>query len=60
MAHFNDFHSPIFVYNITNTFSGDWEKIAPFKETLLNQALKKGDLWNVTNYLFWIYSSMSN
>jgi len=41
-------------YNSTNTCSGDWGKIAPFKKTLLNDALTKGDLWNATSYLFWI------
>ena len=43
-----------FIYDFTNTGSGDWEKIAPFKETLLNEALKKGDLFNATNYLCFI------
>ena len=42
------------MYDITNTCSGDWEKITPFKEKLLKDALKKGDLWNATNYLHWI------
>ncbi|MBC2716711.1 MAG: AAA family ATPase [Desulfobacteraceae bacterium] len=37
-------------YDYTNTFSGNWEKIAPIKETLLNEALKKGDLFNAINY----------
>ena len=42
------------MYDCTNTCSGDWEKIAPFKEMLLNDALKKGDLWSATNYLVFI------
>ena len=42
------------MYDFTNTGSGDWEKIAPFKETLLNESLKKGDLFNATNYLCFI------
>jgi len=41
------------VYDLINICSGEWGKIAPFKETLLNDALKKGDLWNATAYLFW-------
>ena len=42
------------MYDSINAYSGNWEKIAPFKETLLNEALNKGDLWNTTVYLFWI------
>jgi len=42
------------MYELINIFSGDWGKIAPLKETLLNDALKKGDLWNTTGYLFFI------
>ena len=43
-----------FFNDVTNHCSGDWERIAPFKETLLSEALKKGDLWNAANYLFFI------
>jgi class 3 adenylate cyclase/tetratricopeptide (TPR) repeat protein len=47
------------LYDFANTYSGNWEKIAPFREALLNEALKKGDLWNATNYLFIItYSNI--
>ncbi|MBC2717040.1 MAG: AAA family ATPase [Desulfobacteraceae bacterium] len=42
------------MYDFTNTSSGDWGKIAPFKETLLNEAIKKGDLWNAVCYLLFI------
>ena len=42
------------MYDFTNTCSGDWDKIAPLKETLLKDALKKGDLFNATSYLFMI------
>ena len=41
-------------YDFTNISSGNWERIAPFKETLVNEALKKGDLWNAANYLVFI------
>ena len=43
-----------FCYDLTNACSGNWERIAPFKETLLNEALKKGNLWDATNYFLWI------
>ena len=43
-----------FMYDFTNACSGDWEKIAPFNETLLNDALKKGDLFDAMNYLIFI------
>ncbi len=43
-----------FFYNFTNICSGDWGKIEPFNEMLLDKALKKGDLFNVTNYLLFI------
>ena len=42
------------IYDFTNISSGNWERIAPFKETLLNAAFKKGDLWNASNYLIFI------
>jgi len=42
------------IYDATNNHSGEWGKIAPFKETLVNDTLKKGDLWAATMYLLWI------
>jgi len=42
------------MYDLTNACSGDWEKVAPLQKTLLNESLKKGDLWNTTTYLFWL------
>jgi tetratricopeptide (TPR) repeat protein len=43
-----------YAYDQLNSSSGEWEKIAPFKETLVNNALKKGDLWSVAVYLVYI------
>ena len=42
------------MYFITNMCSGDWEKIESFQEMLVDEALKKGDLWNVTGYIAYI------
>jgi len=42
------------MYDFTNVRSGNWGKISPFKETLLNEALKKGDFWNATGYVYFI------
>ena len=42
------------MYDVTNASSGNWERMAPFKETLLNEALNKGDLWNAVSYLLFI------
>jgi len=41
-------------YDFANNSSGNWERIATFKEMLLNEGLKKGDLWNASNYLIFI------
>ena len=42
------------MYDSINLYSGNWGKVAPFKETLLNDALKKGDLFNATGYFLFI------
>jgi hypothetical protein len=42
------------VYDFTNISSGNWNKIEAFKETILNEAFKKGDLWDAANYLIFI------
>ena len=43
-----------YAYDNLNSSSGNWEKISPFKETIVNDALKKGDLWSVAVYLVYI------
>ncbi|MBC2716483.1 MAG: AAA family ATPase [Desulfobacteraceae bacterium] len=40
------------LYTVANYCSGDWGKFRSLEETLINDALKKGDLWNVASYIF--------
>ena len=37
---------------ILDTFSGDWGKFNNYEETIIKNALANGDLFNVTNYLW--------
>ncbi|MBC2716713.1 MAG: AAA family ATPase [Desulfobacteraceae bacterium] len=44
------------IFLIANIFSGNWDRIGRFKKTLVDDAFKKGEMFDALNYIFWFHS----